>query len=76
MKHCKMAILCYFLFMSVAEIIREIEALPSAERFQVLECLNKISANDVPESFRQGMEEAMRGEGDDLDEALKDLEEV
>ncbi len=56
--------------MSVAEIIREIETLPTEERLQVLERLSQLTEQDIPESLRQGMAEAQRGELHDLDEIL------
>ncbi len=61
--------------MSVAEILRQIEALPSKERRQVLEQVRRLVDSEIPESFREGMEEIKRGEVIDLDEALKELDE-
>jgi hypothetical protein len=64
----------YLLFMSVAELLQEIEALPSEERLRLVEKLVKLTENDVPESLRESMAQAARGELIDLDEALKELD--
>ncbi len=61
--------------MSVTEIIREIESLPSEERWKVLEHVRQLVEPEVPESFRQGMAEIKRGESINLDDALKELDE-
>jgi hypothetical protein len=60
--------------MSVAEILHEIEALPSRDQLLLLEKLKQLAENDVPESFRQGMAEAEQGKLIDLDEALQELD--
>ena len=60
--------------MSVIEIIREIKALAEQERLDLMERLYQVSEADIPESLRQSMAEAERGELMDLDEALKDLD--
>ncbi len=60
--------------MSVAELLHEIEALPSEERLRLVEKLVRLSEADVPESLRQSMAEAERGELIDLDEALQELD--
>ena len=39
----------------------------------LFERLCEIEEKDIPESFRQGMAEAERGELLDMDEALKEL---
>ncbi len=59
--------------MSVTEILHEIEALPSAERLRLVEKLVQLTETDVPESLRQSMAEAARGELIDFDEARGDL---
>jgi hypothetical protein len=60
--------------MSVAQILREIEALPPADRQTLFFKLGEMSAADVPESFRIGMAEAARGELLDFDQTLRDLD--
>jgi len=60
--------------MSVAEILHQIEALPTEERLQLVEKLMQLSEADVPESLRQSMAEAERGELIDMDDALQELD--
>lgn len=60
--------------MSIAEILHEIEILPSEERLRLVEKLVQLTEADVPESLRQSMAEAQRGELIDLDDALKELD--
>jgi hypothetical protein len=60
--------------MSVADILQEIEALPSEERLQLVEKLIKLTEADIPESLRQSIAEAARGEFIEMDEALKELD--
>jgi hypothetical protein len=60
--------------MSVAELLNEIEALPSEERLRLVEKLVQLTVSDVPDSLRQSMAEAERGELIDLDEALQELD--
>jgi len=60
--------------MSVAEIIHEIEALPSNERLRLVEKLVQLTDADIPESLRQSMAEAERGELIELDDVLQDLD--
>jgi hypothetical protein len=62
--------------MSVKEILREIEALPSEQRWNVLEGVRRLVEPEVPASFREGMEQIKRGEGIDLDDALRELDEA
>ena len=62
--------------MSVKEILREIEALPAEERWNVLEEVRRLVEPEVPASFREGMEQIKRGEGIELDDALRELEET
>jgi hypothetical protein len=59
--------------MSVADLLREIDALPPEERFQLVEKLVQLSETDVPDSLRQSMGEAARGEFIDLDDAFSFL---
>ncbi|MCE0523693.1 MAG: hypothetical protein LV480_12370 [Methylacidiphilales bacterium] len=54
--------------MSVAELLHEIEALPSEERLRLVEKLVQLTEADVPESLRQSMAEAERME---LEKKLK-----
>jgi hypothetical protein len=60
--------------MSVAEILHQIEALPTEERVQLLEKLFELPEANVPESLRQSMAEAERGELIDMDDALRELD--
>ncbi len=58
------------------EILREIEALPSAERRDVLEGVRRLVEPEIPAPFREGMEQIKRGEGTELDDALRELDEA
>ena len=60
-------------FMSATQLLQQIENLPKDERTWLFERLCEIEEKDIPESFRQGMAEAERGELMDMDEALKEL---
>jgi hypothetical protein len=60
--------------MSVAELLHEIEALPSDERLRLVEKLVQLTEADVPESLRQSMAEVARGELINLDDALQELD--
>ena len=62
--------------MSVKEILREIEALPCEQRWTVLEGVRRLVEPEVPASFKEGMEQIKRGEGIDLDDALRELDEA
>ena len=62
--------------MSVKEILREIEALPAEERWNVLEEVRRLVEPEIPASFREGMEQIKRGEGIELDDALRELAEL
>lgn len=59
---------------SVKEIIREIEGLPSNERWEVLESVRRLVEPEIPESFREGMADIKAGRVMELDEALKELD--
>ena len=48
--------------MSFAELLHEIEALPSEERLLLVEKLVQLNEADIPESLRQSMAEAERAE--------------
>jgi len=60
--------------MSVAEILHQIEALPAEERLQLLEKIFELPEATIPESLRQSMAEAERGELIDMDDALQELD--
>jgi len=60
--------------MSVVQILHEIEALPAKDRRKLFAKLSELSAADVPESFRESMAEAARGELLDFDTTLRELE--
>jgi hypothetical protein len=62
--------------MSVKEVLREIEALPSEQRWNVLEGVRRLVEPEIPASFREGMEQIKHGEGIELDEALRELDEA
>lgn len=62
--------------MSVAEIIREIKAMPKEKRVRVIERICELNDADIPESFKEGMADIRAGRVVDLDEALKDLDEA
>ncbi len=61
--------------MSVTDILHEIEALPTEERLRLVEKLVQLTETDVPESLRESMAQAARGEFIEMDEALKELDE-
>jgi len=60
--------------MSVAEILHQIEALPTEERLELMNKFFELTEADVPESLRQSMAEFERGESIDLDDALQELD--
>jgi hypothetical protein len=60
--------------MSFAELLHEIEALPSEERLRLVEKLVQLTEADIPESLRQSMAEAGRGELIEMDDALRELD--
>lgn len=60
--------------MSTNELWREIEALARPDQVLLLERLSALTSSEVPESFRQGMAEAARGDLGDFDECLKELD--
>jgi hypothetical protein len=61
--------------MSVTEIIHEIESLPTEERLRLVDKLVQLTEADVPESLRESMAQAARGEFIEMDEALKELDQ-
>jgi len=60
--------------MSVTEILHQIEALPTKDRWQVLEHTRHLLEPEIPESFAQAMSEIERGAVIELDDALKELD--
>jgi hypothetical protein len=59
---------------SANELLHEIESLPKEERLWLWERLSQLTEVDIPESLRQSLAEAERGELIDLDEALRELD--
>ncbi len=60
--------------MSVTEILHQIEALPTKDRWQILEHTRHLLEPEIPEDFAQAMSEIERGEVMELDDALKALD--
>lgn len=60
--------------MSANELLHEIEALPKEQQVWLWEKLSQLTEADIPESLRQSMAEAERGELIDLDDALRELD--
>ncbi len=60
--------------MSATDLLQKIDALPQEERLWLLEKLSELDDPDVPESLRQSMAEAARGELIELDDALQELD--
>ena len=60
--------------MSANELLHEIESLPKEERLWLWERLSQLTEVDIPESLRQSLAEAERGELIDLDETLRELD--
>lgn len=58
--------------MSANEILQKIEELPDEERRQLFQKLSEL--DEVPESLRQSLAEAARGELIDFDDALQELD--
>ena len=58
--------------MSANEILQKIEELPDEERRQLFQKLSEL--DEVPQSLRQSLAEAARGELIDFDDALKELD--
>ena len=56
--------------MSVTQILREIEALPGEDRRKVLEHVLRLVEPEIPESFREEMEDIRDGRVVDMDKAL------
>jgi len=64
----------YSLRMGVSKILDEIKSLPAEQRWEILQRTREMLGPEIPEGFKQGMEEIARGEVIELDEALQDLE--
>jgi hypothetical protein len=58
--------------MSANKILQEIEQLPEKDRRELFRKLSEF--DDMPESLRQSLSEAARGELIDLDDALQELD--
>lgn len=58
--------------MSANEILERIEQLPDKERRELFQKLSEF--DDMPESLRQSLAEAARGELIPLDDALQELD--
>ncbi|MEN3368967.1 MAG: hypothetical protein V7609_1110 [Verrucomicrobiota bacterium] len=58
--------------MSANEILQKIEELPDEERRQLFQKLSEL--DEVPDSLRQSLAEAARGELIDFDDALQELD--
>lgn len=55
--------------MTATQVIAEIESLPPQERERVFLRVHEIEEASIPDSFLQGMEEAMRGDLLDIEDA-------
>ena len=58
--------------MNANEILQKIEELPDEERRQLFQKLSEL--DEVPQSLRQSLAEAARGELIELDDALEELD--
>lgn len=58
--------------MSANEILQKIEELPEEERRELFQKLSEL--DEVPQSLRQSLAEAARGELIGLDDALQELD--
>ena len=56
--------------MSVDELIKELNALPLAQRMEVIEAVLKADDSWIPESFLQGMADFEAGRFVDMETAL------
>jgi len=59
----------------VSEILGEIKSLPPEQRWEILERTREMLDPEIPESFKQGMDEIARGDVIELDEAQQDLDQ-
>lgn len=60
----------YIVNMSVTEILQEIDRLSKEERWKVVEHVNQLVEEDIPESFKRGMADAQAGRFVDMETAL------
>jgi hypothetical protein len=60
----------YFSRMSATEIIEQFKALPASERAQVAKFVVENDDSWVPESFKQGMADAVAGRFADMETVL------
>jgi hypothetical protein len=58
--------------MSASEILKRIDELPTGERRWLIQQLSEMES--IPESLRQSLAEAARGELIDFDDALQELD--
>ena len=58
------------------DVQRGMGALPSEQRWSVLEAVRRLVEPEIPASFKEGMEQIKRGEGIELDDALRELDEA
>ena len=58
---------------TVTEILHEIKALPTEERWQVLKQAREMLESEIPESFKEGMAAIARGETVELGEVMHEL---
>ena len=58
--------------MSVEELIKELNALPLAQRLEVVDAVLDADDSWVPESFRQGMADIEAGRVVDMETALRE----
>jgi hypothetical protein len=56
--------------MSVDQLIKELKALPQAQRLQVVDAILSEDDSWIPESFRQGMKDLEAGRRVDMDTVL------
>jgi hypothetical protein len=72
MKLARTSVSYLIITMSAKEVIKEIEALPEAERIEVLNYVQRKALAEAPESFHRGMTEALAGRGVDMETALRE----
>jgi hypothetical protein len=58
------------MFMSVEELIKELNALPLAQRLEVVDAVLDADDSWIPESFLQGMADIEAGRVVDMETAL------
>ena len=60
--------------MGVSEILRQISSLSPEQRLQIIQRTREMLGAEIPDSFRQGMQEIAEGEVIELDDALHELD--